>query len=196
MSRRPSGHWHRVACWAGALALTVTLIGCGSQDDSGGGDVTDSAQSSLTPEQADQQMAQYRETVRGETRQVGQALADRLGGELTFAVGRYTLCTDDGAGWAYDVSGRIDPPAGAPRPLYQPVSSTLTELGYAVEQRVEPSGDAQVIADRDQVTVTVQENADAPMLLFRVSSPCLIIPEEQRDSYPREEPTPDVVPRK
>lgn len=197
MSRRPTRGWGRGARWAGALVLTVTLAGCGSQDDDpGGGDVTNGAESSLSPEQADQQMAQYRETVRGETKEVGRVLAEAVGGRLMFAVGRYTLCTDDGAGWAYDVSGRVDPPADAPRPLHEPVSSGLQELGYAVEERVEPSGDARVIADRDQVTVTVQENADAPMLLFRVSSPCLIVPEEQRDSYPREEPSPDVVPNR
>lgn len=180
------------------LVLTVALAGCGGlEGDPRGGDVTSGSESALSPQQADAQMAQYRETVRAETKEVGRALAEAVGGELRFAVGRNTLCTDDGAGWAYDVSGRIDPPAGAPRPLYEPVSARLKELGYAVEERVEPGGDARVIADRGQVTVTVLENDDAPMLLlFRVSSPCLIIPEEQRDSYPREEPSPDVVPRR
>lgn len=183
-----------MACWAGALVLSVGQAGCGSQDDDpGGGDVTNDAESSLSLEQADQQMAQYRATVRRETEEVGRALAESVGGELKFAVGRYTLCTDDGAGWAYDVSGRVDPPVDARRPLHESLSSTLKGLGYAVEERVEPSGDARVIADRDPVTVTVQEYADGPVLLFRVSSPCLIIPEEQRDSYPREEPSPDVV---
>lgn len=47
----------------------------------------------------------------------------------------------------------MDPPADAPRPLHEPVSSTLEELGYAVEVLIEPSGDARVIADRAQVTV-------------------------------------------
>lgn len=195
MSRGPARGWDRVALWTGALVLTATLAGCGSQDDDpGGGDVASGSESSLSPEQADKQMAQYRETVRDATKEVGRALAEAVGGELKFAVGRNTLCTDDGAGWAYDVSGRVDPPADAPRPLRGPVSSGLRKLGYAVEERVEPGGDARVIANRDKVTVTVQEYVDAPMLLFRVSSPCLIIPEEQRDSYPREEPSPDVVP--
>ncbi|MGH3870345.1 MAG: hypothetical protein ACRDSR_02320 [Pseudonocardiaceae bacterium] len=99
----------------------------------------------LSPEQADKQMAQYRETVRGATKEVARALAEAVDGEVKGAVGHSTLCTDDGAGWAYDVTGRVDPPADA-------------------------------------------------LLLFRVSSPCLIIPEEQCDSYPRDEPSPDVVP--
>ncbi len=184
-----------MACWKGALVLIVTLAGCGSQDDPGGGHVTSDAESSLSPEQADQQMARYRETVRSDTEEVGRALAESFGGQLMFAVGRHTLCTDDGAGWAYDVTGRVDPPADARRPLYQTASLTLKGLGYAVEELVDSNGDARVIADRGLVTVTVQENVDAPMLLFRVSSPCLIIPEEQRDFYPRDEPSPDVVPR-
>ncbi len=201
MTGRPGRGWGRVGCWAGALMLTVTLAGCGNQDDDPeGSDVANDAQSSndagsLSPEQADARMAQYRETVRADTREVGRAVAEAVGGQLKFASGRNTLCTDDGAGWSYDVSGRVDPPADAPRPLYQTVSSTLKEIGYAVEELVAPTGDTRVIADRDTVTVTVQEYTDAPILLFRVSSPCLIIPEEQRDSYPREDPSPDVVPR-
>jgi len=149
----------------------------------------------LTPEQADAQMAQYRDAVRATTEEVGPALADAVSGQLKFAAGRYTLCTDDGAGWAYDVSGRVDPGAGAPRPLHEPVATRLQRLGFAVDQRGQPGGNTRVIADRDLVTVTVLENDDAPnLLLFRVSSPCLIIPEEHRDSYPRNEPEPDVVP--
>lgn len=193
MSRGPTRGWGLAVRWAGALMLTATLAGCG---DTGGSDVANGSEAPLSPEQADKQMAQYRQSVRDATKEVGRALAEAVGGELKGAVGRNTLCTDDGAGWAYDVQGRVDPPADAPRPLHGAVSAGMKKLGYAVEEHVEPGGDTRVIAGRDLVTVTVQEYVDAPMLLFRVSSPCLIIPEEQRDSYPREEPSPDVVPIK
>ena len=106
-----------------------------------------------------------------------------LGLTPAFARGRYGQCTDDAAGFAYDVSGRLDLPGEPGDPLAASITGALEASGWTVDGQADRGERTIVNADQGHLRASVSEYSDQPFVLVEIAGPCLPVSEEEAERY-------------